>query len=330
MKRRVFLGAMASTIALPFVARGQGARELRFASVNPTGSVQDKGLQLFKETVESGTNGAITVNVYPNGQLGDLGQMASGLQLGTIDLALYGFGNLAPLDGGQPVNVAFVPYLCKSKAAAQQVLGGPIFEPVFEDVANKSGIRTFAVAGARSPRAVNTTKGPIEKPADLSGFRIRVPPIELAKATFEALGCSTVGTGISEVYLALSRGQIDGQDNGFDLSLQFKFPEVAKFWSATDHVYEFGIYCASETLWQQLTPAEQDVFRQAGQAAGNLITQLTEELDATGMRDLQAQGVQFTTPDLDAFRSALADVHKPYEGKLFPEGMVDRIRASQA
>lgn len=329
MKRRIFLGAVASTLAMPYIARAQAGRELRFASVNPTGSVQDKGLQLFKEIVESRTNGAIKVNVYPNSQLGDLAQIASGLQLGTIDLALYGFGNLSPLAGGQPINVAFVPYLCNSKADAQKVLAGPVFEPVFEDVAKQSGVRTFAVAGARSPRAVNTIRGPIEKPSDLAGFRLRVPPIELAKATFEKLGASTVSTGISEVYMALSRGQIDGQDNGFDLSMQFRFPEVAKFWSATDHVYEFGIYCASERLWQQLTAAEQDIFREAGQSAGDHITKLTEELDANGMKELEAQGVQFARPDLDAFRSALADVHKPFEGRLFPAGMVDQIRASQ-
>lgn len=330
MKRRIFLGAMASTLAMPYIAQAQAGRELRFASVNATGSVHEKGLQLFKETVESRTNGAIKVNIYLNSQLGDLGQIASGLQLGTIDLTLYGFGNLSPLAGGQSANVAFVPYLFNDKASAQQILGGPIFEPVFKDVATQSGVRTFAVAGARSPRAVNTTRGPIERPEDLQGFRIRVPPIELAKATFETMGASTVGTGISEVYMSLSRGQIDGQDNGFDLSLQFRFPEVARFWSATDHVYEMQIYCASERLWQRLTPDERDIFEEAGLAAGNLITQLTEEFDKAGMNDLIAQGVQFTTPDLGPFRRTLFDVYKPFEGRLFPEGLVDQIRASQA
>ena len=129
MNRRFFLGAAAATLAMPHVARAQAVRELRFASVNATGSVQEKGLMRFKEVVETRTNGAIVVTVYLNSQLGDLAQIASGLQLGTIDLTLYGFGNLAPLAGGQPINVAFVPYLFRDKVAAQKTLGGPIFGP---------------------------------------------------------------------------------------------------------------------------------------------------------------------------------------------------------
>jgi TRAP-type C4-dicarboxylate transport system substrate-binding protein len=319
-----------STLALPYYAKGQSARELRLGSVSVTGSVQDKGLQLFKQKVEEGTGGRFIVNVFMNSQLGDLAQQVSGLQLGTLDLSLLGFGNTSALAGGGPLNVAYVPYLFNSKAAARDVLGGPIFEPIFEDLAAQSKVRTYAVAGARSPRALNTIRGPIEKPSDIKGFRMRVAPIELAKATFETLGCSTVGTGANEVYMALSRGQVDGQDNGFDLSFQFKWPEVAKFWSATDHVYELAVYCMSESLWQELSPEDREVFRQAGLAAGNHITELTEELDRNGMDQLKAAGVQFTNPDIEAFRAALADVHKPFEGRLLPEGLVDKIRAQQA
>ena len=33
----------------------------------------------------------------------------------------------------------------------------------------------------------------------------------------------------------------------------------------------------------------------------------------------------YTVPDREAFREALKDVHKPYEGKLWPAGLVDKI-----
>ena len=258
MTRRALLShaslVAASALATPALvgtAKGQ-TRELRMGTPFVNGSNLHQAMQKFAEVVSAQSNGKFKVNVYSDSQIGDIQALLSGMQLGTIDMAYLGIGNGAALKGGGPLNVAYTPYLFKSKEWAEKILNGPIFAPMFEGLAKESGVRVFAAAGARSGRAIQTTKGPINVPDDLKGFRLRIPPIPMFKDAFEALGVKVVPMGLSDVYLALSRGQVDGQDNGFDLSLSFKWHEVAKFWSATDHCYELATWYMSDKLWQQL------------------------------------------------------------------------------
>ena len=109
----------------------------------------------------------------------EIQQLIAGMQLGTVDMAYLGVGNSGQLKGCGPLNVAYLPYLFKNKEKATQVLNGPIMQEFYESCAASSGVRVFAVAGARSPRAIVTTKGPIKKPEDLKGMRLRIPPIRL-------------------------------------------------------------------------------------------------------------------------------------------------------
>jgi TRAP-type C4-dicarboxylate transport system substrate-binding protein len=135
--------------------------------------------------------------------------------------------------------------------------------------------------------------------------------------------------GMTEIYNALSRGIVDGQDNGFELAIPPKYHEVAKHWSATDHVYGVTGWFMSDAKWQALSEGDKEVFIEAAKEAGQVSTELTAELDAQGRQILEEAGVTFTEPDREAFREALSALYKEFEGRLWPEGLVAEIRAMQ-
>jgi tripartite ATP-independent transporter DctP family solute receptor len=328
MRRRSFLAASAAAAAAPRLAFAQ-TRELRMGTPFVNGSNLHQAMQRFAEVVNAESGGRYKVLVYTDSQIGDISQLISGMQLGTVDMAYLGIGNGAGLKGGAPLNIAYTPYLFRSKEKANEILNGPIFNEMFESLAKESGVRAFAAAGARSGRAIQTTRGPIRRPDDLKGFRLRIPPIDMFRAAFESVGVKPVPMGLADVYQALARGQIDGQDNGFDLSLSFKWHEVAKFWSATDHCFELATWYISERTWQSLTPADRELWKRAARAGGEVATRLGEEIDRNGVEELKKAGVTYVVPDIAAFRDAFKDVHKPYDGKVWPAGLVDRIRAMQ-
>ncbi len=66
-------------------------------------------------------------------------------------------------------------YLFKSKAGAEKVVNSPVFQELYDNLAEESGVRIFAVYGARSPRAIQNRVRPISKPEDLKGLKIRIP-----------------------------------------------------------------------------------------------------------------------------------------------------------
>lgn len=327
---KVLKFACGIVLAALFACPAQAANlTLRFGTPFVTNSNLHKAMEKFAEVVAKESGGTIKVQVYADSQIGDIQQLIAGMQLGTVDMAYLGVGNAGQLKGCGPLNVSYLPYLFKSKREAEVGLNGPIFQELYEQCAQSAGVRIFAVGGDRSPRAIVTTKGPIMKPEDLNGLRMRIPPIPIFRETFEAVGVKVVPLGLNEVYMALSRGQVDGQDNGFDLTLTFRFHEVSKFWSATDHCYDMGAFYVSERKWKTFTPEQQAIFKKAAAEGGKLATQLGEEFDKRGLEELKKAGVNYVVPDKAAFQKAWADVYKSYEGKVWPEGLVARIKASQ-
>lgn len=322
-------GAGAAAIGTMLVPRTgfSQPREMRIGTPYPHGSNMHEGLLTFAEAVASQSKGRLKVNVFTDSQIGDIQQLITGLQLGSIDMAMSGMGNISLFKGGGAFNVGAVPYLFRSKAAAEAVVNGPAFAQIRDDVVKGSGVRLLSLSGARSARALQTVRGPVVKPEDIKDMRLRVPPVELYRAMFAKLGAKAVPTGLSDVYLALSKGQVEGQDNGFDISLPFKWHEVAKFWSATDHSFEVNGWYINEKLFQSLSDEDRGIMAKAAKMGGDVVTRAGQAFDDNGVEMLKTVGVAYTKPDLEPWRRACADVHKSYEGKLWPEGLVERIRA---
>jgi TRAP-type C4-dicarboxylate transport system substrate-binding protein len=90
-----------------------------------------------------------------------------------------------------------------------------------------------------------------------------------------------------------------------------------------------GAFYVSERKWKTFTPGQKAIFKKAAEEGGRLATQLGEEFDKRGLEELRKAGVTYVVPDRAAFQKAWADVYKSYEGKVWPEGLVARIRAAQ-
>ena len=327
--KRLAGGIAALALAAGLTAANAADLNLRLGGPWTTGSNLHKGMEKFAEVVVAESGGRIRVKVFPDSQLGDIQQLLTGVQLGTVDMAYLAIGNAAQLKDGAPLNVAYVPHLFDSKRNATRTLNGPIFTPMYETVAKSAGVRIFAVYGARSPRGIQSVKGPVRMPEDLKGMRIRIPPIDMLRATFEAVGAKPVPMGLSDVYMALNRGNLDAQENGLDLAISFKWYEVAKYWCATDHVFEVAAWYMNERRWQSLTEEDRELFRRAAAAGGQVATDLGEALDRDAVSTLKKAGVTYVVPDAAAFQAVWSGVYKAYEGKVWPVGLVERIRTAQ-
>ena len=328
--RRQFLGSLAALLAAPALVSAQQAKKtIKMATIAIHGSPWHKALLRFKEIVDNESGGRYSVSVYTDGQLGDISQLLSAMQIGTVDMGYFGLSSISFVRGGEPLNIVYVPYLFKDGKWAEQILNNDEFNGIYENIAKTSGVRVFGAYGQRSARAIQTIRGPIAKPEDLRGMRLRIPTIPMLKAAFDRIGVQVTPMGMLEIYNALSRGMIDGQDNGFDLSMPAKYYEAAKFWSATDHVYEIVGFFVSERLWKSLPDADRALFRKAAQEAGGVTTEITRQFDKDSVQVLKDAGATYVVPDKAAFRAAFKDVEQPYEGKLWPKGMVQRIHQLQ-
>ncbi len=217
--------------------------------------------------------------------------------------------------------------IAEVKAAAEEIANGPIFQKMYEDVAGQSGVRIFAVYGQRTPRGVQNAKRAIVKPDDMKGLKIRIPPIDGMRQFVGMLGAQGVVMGLGDTYQGISRGQVDGHENGIDAAISFKWYEVAKHWSETAHMYETAAWYMPEKIWLSLTPDQKKAFVAAAKTGGAVVTQLGEKIEKDGLVTFKENGVTVSQPDRAAFEATLKDAYKQSEGKLWAPGLVEQIRA---
>lgn len=324
--RAIFAGFAAMVMLASFSAQAQ-QRQLRFGSPWPGTSPFHQAIVKFAEEVEKGSKGQIKVQVFPDSQLGDIQALINGMQTGTVDMTYLAIGNANVLKGGPQLNLAYVPYLFRSKAAAEEIANGPIFQRMYEDVASQSGVRIFAVYGQRTPRGVHNSKRAVVKPDDMKGLKIRIPPIDGMRQFVGTLGAQGVVMGLGDTYQGISRGQVDGHENGIDAVIAFKWYEVAKHWTETGHMFETAAWYAPEKVWNSFSVDQKKVLVDAAKAGGAVLTTLGEKTEKDGLDVFRANGVTISKPDRAAFAAALKDAYKQSEGKLWAPGLVEQIRA---
>ena len=106
-------------------------------------------------------------------------------------------------------------------------------------------------------------------------------------------------------------------------------PLFQEFYSPLDQTFEVFAHYMNEKLWQQLTPPEKEIMIKAAKLGGEAMTKAGEELEKQGIEVMKQHGITISQPDREAFKEALKDIYKPYDGKLWPAGLVDKIQAMQ-
>ncbi len=333
MDRRKFLktsaGVAGASLAVPHIARGQSPMTLRWAHFAPEDHPANIAAKQFASRVETRTNGAIKINIFPNNVLGGPPEQAQQIKLGTIDMGLPTQGQLDKYDTA--FAAVLLPFIFDSPAQVYKVLDGPGMDWL-APLAEKQGfvlLRNWEYGF----RNVTNSVHPINAPDDVKGLKIRTPPELQIQASMEALGAIVQAIAFPELYLALSQKVVDGEENPIAVIYFSKFYEVQKHLAITRHVYNNMIHTVGVNTWKKLSPAQQAIFREESASAGDLMRKLIADGESDQLAKLQAAGMQITRPDLAPFRARMDPAYKriaAYAGednvKKFRD-MVERARA---
>ena len=84
----------------------------------------------------------------------------------------------------------------------------------------------------------------------MKGFKLRIPEVDTFRAMAEAWGARPTPLNIGELYLALSQGAVDGQENPLPTIQSAKFFEVQKYLVLTGHIITPRLIVVNEPAWQ--------------------------------------------------------------------------------
>ena len=131
MKRLMFawLVALATVVGSSGSALAQ-TKTLKMTTIAISNSPWHKALIKFKEVVDTESQGRYSVSIYTDGQLGDISQLLSAMQIGTVEFGYFGLSSISFVRGGEALNVIYVPYLFKSAEWAEKILNNDEFNAI--------------------------------------------------------------------------------------------------------------------------------------------------------------------------------------------------------
>lgn len=301
------------------------AKVFRVADVNAEGHIIVEALHYFADQVAELSDGALKVEVYAGGQLGEDTDCYELLQMGALD---FYRGNASTLGdyGKIQLSAMALPYIFRDRDHFWKVCSGEIGKAVFEDLAS-SGIGMVGVAyldeGARN---FFTTEKVITCLDDIKDLKIRVQNSELMLSTVAALGANPTPIDYNELYSALQTGIVDGAENPPASYFANMFHEPAPNYVLDAHTYSPSMILASEIVWNTLTDAEKEIFMEAAKLTQEYNMEAIEAADQQAYADMKAAGVNITElTDKEAWSAAMAPVYEK-----FGSDYLDLIAAIQA
>ncbi|MDX3808890.1 sialic acid TRAP transporter substrate-binding protein SiaP [Bosea thiooxidans] len=324
--RREFLAATAAgaaAIAAPNILRAEQL-VLRWADGQPATHPSPQSAVKAGAEIKEKTSGRIEIQSFPNGQLGSSRDMVESVASGALTMVTEGAAQLGQFV--PQLSIIEAPYIWKDAAHMTRALKSPLMDELNKALVEKRGMRMIGV-NYYGVRHVTSGKKPINSVEDMKGFKLRVPEVDTFRAMAEAWGARPTPLNFSELYLALSQGAVDGQENPLPTIASAKLAEVQKYLVLTAHIITPRLVIVNETAWKKIPQADRDVIVAAVDKAATWQDNEILEQEKGLADSLGKAGMTVTTPDNEAFRKpVLASVPGKFESK-WGKGLWDRIQA---
>ena len=315
---------LAITLAVLGGAASAQQVTIRWGDVVPATHPSVQMIERVAADVKAKSNGRIAIQAFPAGQLGGSRDMIDAVANGAQQIVTEGaanFGAWVP-----SISVVEAPYVWRDAAHLQKAMSGPVGQKFNETLVKARGMRILGTT-YYGTRHITTTSKEVKSPADMVGFKLRVPENDVFKAMAEAWGAKPTPMNFGELYLALKQNVVDGQENPLPTIKSGKFDEVQKYLVLSGHIITPRLVVVNEAFWQGLSAADRKLLEEAI-AAG--IAWQDEELakqEKSLVDTFKATGMTVITPDANAFRApVLAKVPKMFESK-WGAGTFEAIQA---
>ncbi len=284
-----------------------------------------KAMLYMADELEKNSDGKMTLEIYPSGQLGGEQQCIELLQIGS--LAITKVSTAAMESFTNNYQILGLPYVFRSKTHAFNVLDGPIGEEILNSTEpfNLKGL-CYYDAGSRS---YYTLKKPILSPEDLKGMKIRVMKSQTAMNMVKSMGGSPTPISWGELYTALQSGVVDGAENNPPSLYTSRHYEICKHYTINEHTMVPDVLIISTVVWNKLTSQEQKWLKEAAMQSVPEERRLWAEAELESLEIVKEAGVKIYYPDKAPFAQSVEPMLESYKSQPELYSIIERIRATE-
>lgn len=272
----------------------------------PESSPSGKALKMFAQKVAEYSKGSLAVDTFFDADLGTLTACVEGMAQGTIDVVTTGtsyFSGYVP-----EIQVFELPSMFKTNDEARKTLDGTPGDAV-RALFTPKGI-VLLCYWESGLRHVTNSRGPIVKPSDMKGLKIRTVVSVTQQKTWEAFGALPMAIDMTETFTALQQGTVDAQENTLAQIVTTKMYEVQKYLSLTCHAYTPMPFGISRKTWDNLNDDQKAAVKKASEEARDYQRSLDDISDRENVQFLKSKGIIVEEhPDKDAFAALVQPVY---------------------
>jgi len=318
--------AFAEEEADPFADLGY--YEMRIGHAQPETNVRHLSLLQFEADVEAATNGHIQVEIFANSLLGDDDTLPEQILVGAIE-AMRG-GHFALM----PELVTFTaPFIAQNREEVSALLDSDLAKEICASAGAKVNGVILDVCDAAGFRQFSNSVRRIQTPEDMVGLKMRIAPgMDTIDYTFKAMGANTVSIPYADLYMSLSTGVADGQENPWLNIVTKKFYEVQAYFTEINYQFHPDPFIVNADWWNALPEEFQEIVQTAATAMGDYNDQLVDELQGAAKQTvMDYEGCEVYVPtaeELDLFVEAAQPVYEDMvEAGICTQEQIDEMFA---
>lgn len=312
-------------LAASLAAGAQAQTTLKFGHIVGTDHAIHVGALAMADHVGRCSSGAVKIDIFPGGQLGNEGALIDQTKLGAVDFANSG---AAFLSRNLPqLGISSLPYAFRDRDHAIAYAGSPVLRGLMDDWEKASG-QTLLGAYYAGAFHIYAQDG-FATPDSLKGRKIRVPDAPSWMVFYKAVGANPTPMALGEVYLGLRQGVIDGANLPLGVGFSLKMHEVSKVITMTFHQMEVAMLVTGQHLKRRLSPQHWACVESGGKVYADAAGKETVRAEDALRKEMTDKNLtKVIDVDVAAFQKATASVFDDrVKAGEFPQSLVDRIRA---
>lgn len=249
----------------------------------------------FKQAIEEKSNGTVTVDLYPGGQMGGDSELIENVMAGSLDFYCGNVSNTTPYVTAAAVMDSYWDF--DDLEHFRRFL-----DSGFMDVLNTEyeavGMRIASVAEVGMRQLMSNKK--IETVDDMAGLKIRVMQNKYQLAAWEALGAAPTPMDWGEVYVGLQQKMIDAVEQPFFFICSSKLYEVQDYMLMTNHQPQPAVLLMSDDVYQSLPEDIQTLVDECAEIAKEKTRETCDTMMEDRLQEIIDNGVEVVEPTEEA------------------------------
>src|SRR6185295_15737138 len=326
--RRTILCGLAAAAAAGWIGGAVAQnRSFSFAYDQPPTTAYGIAADIFDAKLKELSGGKMSINQFPNAQLGQEPVMLQKMRSGDIDFVITSTANASTL--APQAGVFSLHFIFRDQKHLANTLADPAVSKAFRDMI-KVSVQGAQVLGLLTMGFRNIySKKDIKNLDDIKGMKVRVQATKTEDTHFPAYGTQTVHMPFGEVYTSLQTGVVNAAENGINVYLANKHYEVAPILSITEHEANNNCIWVSDKLWNSLSDQEKGWVQAAADEVAKTEPARALKLEDDSATKLKTMGVKVVEGvDKSGFIKAAQPIQDSLAKELGPHAVkiLDLVR----